>query len=99
MTGELVSVGENLKTFLYLLEDKIGHAKVNCAERLQALRWDCFLSAWGSFDSKVQASLKLSLPCGLHLYLFEHYFDSIIQTVSSTAFHSHILGHLPLTFF
>lgn len=53
MTGELVSVGENLKNFLYLLEDKIGYAKVNCAERLQALRWDCFLSAWGSFDSKV----------------------------------------------
>lgn len=24
MTRELVSIGENLKTFLYLLEDKIG---------------------------------------------------------------------------
>lgn len=29
MTGELVSVGDNLKTFLYLLEDKTGHAKVS----------------------------------------------------------------------
>lgn len=68
-----MSVGDNLKTFLYLLEDKTGHAKVNWAERLQGLCWHQGLGLFETVTSAWPSS-----------YLFEHYFDNIIQTVSST---------------
>lgn len=53
MTRELLSMEEKLKTFSFLLEDKVGYEKVSCPEWLQGLYWCCLLSACGSFDTKV----------------------------------------------
>jgi hypothetical protein len=53
VTRELVSMGEKLKSFFYLIEGKLGHKKVGYEEWLEGLHGNSPLSACGSFDSRI----------------------------------------------